>query len=93
MPYILIAAALFLAVDYIVPVVEGFGLSSSLHNIVVFLSLACLCYLLMIGFKYILGGWFLYRVREDDYYDQQKKEAEAMKQQVSKKRKKTQEKK
>lgn len=92
-PYILIAAILFLAVDYVFPFVEGFGLSQAFTNILVFLVLAAMCYLLIIVCKYVIGAGFLYNVRCEKYYEQQKQDAERMKQQVSKKRKKTQEKK
>ena len=75
---------LFLAVDYLAAFVNGLGLNGALGNIITFVLLGAVCFLLILFIKYGVGAHILYEVRSEDYYKEKHQEVEKMKQQVKK---------
>lgn len=89
-PYILIAAVIFVFSDYILAIVKEMNLSSFVTYSLVFISLLAICMLLIVVLKVLFGESFLYTVRSHHELYADKERIEKMKKEV--KNKKSQEK-
>lgn len=90
-PYILIAAVIFVFSDSIFALAEQMKLSSFFTYVLVFVSLLVICMLLIFLLRVLFGDSFLYSVHSHREFYADKERIEKMKKEV--KNKKTREKK